>query len=544
MESVLTTPPHTGSRHSSLSPFNALGILSSPCFSQTPYSFHPPKSVAVKLWNTYVDNVESCAGLKLLHLPTNEVKVYSTIDDPTKASSENLALCLAIYFASTASLDDEEAQKILGLDKSAHLLRFKIGLEQTFAQGDFLDRPTLTGLHALAIYLVCSNLRNSSFERNLSHLQSALRVHNRGKGIWILNGLAIRIAESLGLHRDGERLDLSPFQSEIRRRLWWHLISRDGRAGEDYGLESSKGLSLMSDVSLPLNVDDADLYIGMDRLPVAKLGWTSMTFSLINIDLVRSMQKLAAIAANSSRLCSPSEDVRAQIINKTRTQIEERLEHCNSVIPQHRLTLSCSRFLLRKLDFVTRQQWLLLQHPKQREKLTTEENLIEALEILAPSLASEDDLLKQFAWAKKAYPQYHVTMYILLHLYVKPEGPNVDRAWEVIDSIFCRERWDELNSGFGSKSAVLATLRAKAISVREKVQKQNLGKNPRTGNSVLGLETGGDPCGSGTVPASLPEDMNIGEFSFDIGSDEWLNWETLAQGFQPNGQEFPDVSWQ
>lgn len=127
----------------------------------------------------------------------------------------------------------------------------------------------------------------------------------------------------MGLHRDGERLGLSPFQSEIRRRLWWHLLSRDGRAGEDYGLENTKGLLLMSDVSLPLNVDDADLYPGMEELPTAKTGLTPMTFSRVNIDLVKSMQKLAAIATSSSPSSSPSEDVRAQIINETRARIEE-----------------------------------------------------------------------------------------------------------------------------------------------------------------------------------------------------------------------------
>lgn len=141
-----------------VSPFNALGILSSPSISQTPSCFHPPKQVAVRLWNIYVTNVEGYSGLKLLHLPTDELKVYSTIDKPTESSFENFALCLAIYFASAVSLGDEEAQAILGQAKCAHLLSFKTGLEQAFAQGDFLDRPTLTGLQAMAIYLVCSIL--------------------------------------------------------------------------------------------------------------------------------------------------------------------------------------------------------------------------------------------------------------------------------------------------------------------------------------------------------------------------------------------------
>lgn len=110
----------------------------------------------MKLWTDYVQNVEGCSVLKILHLPTDEVRVYSTIDDPAAASLENLALCLAIYFASAVTLDDDEATRAtLGQDKRTYLLCFKVGLEQAFAQGDFLDRPTLTGLNALAIYLVC-----------------------------------------------------------------------------------------------------------------------------------------------------------------------------------------------------------------------------------------------------------------------------------------------------------------------------------------------------------------------------------------------------
>ena len=113
--------------------------------------------MAVRLWTTYVNNVESCAGLKFLHLPTHEVQVYATINDPSKATHEDLALCFAIYFDATISLDEGEARVLFEIDKCAYLLGFKIGLEQAFAHGDFLNNPTLTGLHALAIYLVGRN---------------------------------------------------------------------------------------------------------------------------------------------------------------------------------------------------------------------------------------------------------------------------------------------------------------------------------------------------------------------------------------------------
>lgn len=132
---------------------NALGIFSSPLPSAVPSHYHPSKSMAAKLWTKYVD-MEGCLCLKLLHLPTDEVKIYSIIDSPDMAPLDDLSFSFAIYFAATSALEDDEAQAMLGSDRHALLLRFKVGLEQSFAHGNFLNHPTVTGLHALSIYLV------------------------------------------------------------------------------------------------------------------------------------------------------------------------------------------------------------------------------------------------------------------------------------------------------------------------------------------------------------------------------------------------------
>ena len=84
--------------------------------------------------------------------------MYSTIDEPITVSLDSLALCFAIYFAAAVSLDIPEAQETLSEGNYMILLWLKASLEQAFAHGDFLDRPTVTGLHVLTIYLVCSIL--------------------------------------------------------------------------------------------------------------------------------------------------------------------------------------------------------------------------------------------------------------------------------------------------------------------------------------------------------------------------------------------------
>ncbi|RMJ15488.1 hypothetical protein CDV36_004842 [Fusarium kuroshium] len=506
LESALTepTPLRLGT---SPSPFSAMGILSSPSLSQHPSIFHPDKPIAAELWNTYVSNVENCLGLRILHIPTDEVKVYSAIHNPTRAPFDDLAFCFAIYFASTISLEEPDAPSMLILDKPRQLQLFKFGLEQALAQGDFLDQPTLTGLRALAIYL------------------SALRVHNRGKGIWILNGLAIRIAQSLGLHRDGERLGLPPFESELRRRLWWHLITRDSRSGEDYGLENSTGMQPQSDVKLPLNIDDEDLSPDMKQLPLEKRGWTIMTFSLVYIDLAKAIQKFATAVSSPS----PSEETRRKIIEEARSKVMKRVDECGLVssgLPQYRLTVHCAHFLLRKLDFFTRQQWLALQHPGSREALATDDDLLEALDILEPRVFGDEPLLEQYGWARKAYPQYHVTMYILWHLCTRPNGPHVDRAWRAVEAVFTTELADEFADRVGSKPAVLAVLKSKAEALR-KQSAANLGNGS--------LEESQESQG---VPVGALDGLSFEDSTLDNGADEWLPWTSMMQGISEE-EAFP-----
>lgn len=362
--------------------------------------------------------------------------------------------------------------------------------------------------------------------------QASMRLHNRGKGIWILNGLAIRIAQSLGLHRDGKKLGLSPFQSEIRRRLWWHLLCRDSRAGEDYGLENTNSPLLLSDVELPANVNDTDLEPGMKDAPAARLGWTPMTFSLINIALGKTMQKLASLAASSTPSSPPSEDVRLHILEETRSYTEQWLVHCNPVIPQQRLTLHCTRFLLHKISFVTRLQWILLQQRAGiNQDFATEENLNEALELLGRESYSEDGLLKQFSWTKRAYPQYHVTTYVLLHLCVKPEGDQVEKAWDAIEGFFADEKSVGDNVGFGPKLSVLAVLREKAVAVRNRLQNRRPVMNVGDDRG-LGVDSGGGLVEGNHPPHGLEGDTAGPEFDFNTNMDEWPDWATLVQDFQ------------
>lgn len=504
-----------------------MGILSAPSLSHMPASFYPPKQAALRLWSIYLDYVENCGCLKIAHIPTMEVKIYSTIEDPAAAPLENLALSYAVFFVTIVSRGEDEVTVLLGGSRMAWLTQTKMGFEQALAHADFLDKPTMTCLHAMAIYL------------------SALLVNNRGKGNWILNGLALRIGQSLGIQCNGERLGLSPFESEMRRRLWWHFVNRDGRAGEDYGLQSTHDLTQSPDVRLPLNVEDNDLYPEMTELPPERKTFTAMTFTLNQIDIANASYRLAALAAEATPESPPSEEMRQQIIDEMKTRINERLRYCNMVVPRHRHALFISTYVMRKVDLITRQQWTSLRCPGARDSWATEEDLVEAIEILQYGLKiTTDELLKPFAWASRAYPQYHVLMYVLWHLCVRPQGASVDEAWKTVDTVYEKQTWDNTREGFGLKGAVLGALYAKARALRDKDREAaSVGLAPVEREGVqLAATTEGDF----NMPSSWP--FGLGSVQGDVyealGDDGFPDWGSLVRGLQMDAQHFSDTTWQ
>jgi len=127
-----------------------MGWLSAGIASVSTAIYHPHRRVAIRLWKVFVDSVDPY--VKVLHIPTAEATLYTVISDPTKASNENLALCFAIYYASVTATASDETLDITGEDKKQALIRYRMCLEQSLAEADFLENPTITLLQAMAIY--------------------------------------------------------------------------------------------------------------------------------------------------------------------------------------------------------------------------------------------------------------------------------------------------------------------------------------------------------------------------------------------------------
>lgn len=112
----------------------------------------PDAQLALRLWTTYINQVDPV--LKILHIPTTHSTIIATVLEPKSATPSQLALVFAICFAAVTSFDGRETADLAPDDSRVLLGRFKTGLNQALMQADFLNRPELLALQALAIFVV------------------------------------------------------------------------------------------------------------------------------------------------------------------------------------------------------------------------------------------------------------------------------------------------------------------------------------------------------------------------------------------------------
>ena len=110
------------------------------------------------------------------------------------------------------------------------------------ALGSFVSSPCSDETHATLFNAVKANLTIDSLETGSVTLVQAfamaanyLQKRNRPNSGYNYGGIALRLAISLGLHKEFRGWQTLPFKKEIRRRVWWSLCVLDVGATVTYG---------------------------------------------------------------------------------------------------------------------------------------------------------------------------------------------------------------------------------------------------------------------------------------------------------------------
>lgn len=461
--------------------------------------FHPPPEQISCYWSIFKTNVDPV--MKLLHVPNTENTISQAVLDLDHVNKPTEALLFSIYFAAVTSMPADDCMVIFGLEKQATLRKYRFAVEQAFARADFLSTQELVVLQAFVLFLTC------------------VRRQDDTRYVWTLSGLLIRLATSLGVHRDGAQFNLSPFETELRRRLWWQISTLDVRASEDHGCDPSIPESSF-DTKFPLNINDSDIDPYMKEAPVEHEGATEMTFDLIRYSVSTTVRRLSyappgpgPCRVKNSRL---SLEDKERIIEELHQYLENRyLRYCDTAnVPLHWVAATVARLIMAKM-------WLVIHHPFSRSDAgaglpqETRDRLFHtSIEVIEFSrlLETEKTTLK-WGWLFRTYVQWHALAFVLSQLCVRTTGTDVDRAWVVIDAVF--DEWGGILSGNqrGMLWKPLRKLMVKARSERAKALQQ-LARFPLDGSigPAIGLDT--QPELGTTGPAA-----DFGSFGINTSSD-------------------------
>jgi hypothetical protein len=123
---------------------------------------------------------------------------------------------------------------------------------------------------------------------------------------WFDMGIILRLAFRMGYHREPSTLPgaMTPFDSEMRRRVWLHIFQVDALLSFQLGLPSMIPAECC-DTHFPRNLYDADLHVGMSALPPSRPSseYTPILYAISKAGVMSIFKK---IVAHTISLAPPS----------------------------------------------------------------------------------------------------------------------------------------------------------------------------------------------------------------------------------------------
>ncbi|KAL4735590.1 fungal-specific transcription factor domain-containing protein [Aspergillus similis] len=396
--------------------------------------FHPDKAQRLILWKRFEENVAPV--VMIFHKPS--LRQLLTADSssnnsrgPDRASE---AVLFAVYFASVTSIDADRCAAELGQEHVSLLRHYRFATEQALARANFLHTQNVPVLQATTLFLTC------------------LRQPEDAPFFLAMTATVHRIAQGLGMHRDGTRFVLSPFETETRRRLWWSIYLLDSRVSEYHGI-GTQITEDSYDIGLPLNIDDEDISPESTTTPKERPGFTDMTFCLVRCEMTVRYRRLH-LQRNAQRDSSNKAGHEGTIqlsqhlyeLGQIHIHLQERyMQFCDTSIPLQWVTATVIRLALARSWLIAhvpetptgmtdaeQQQLVIPSSDTQIADQTREELFITAIEVVEfAHLLEADPRTAQWSWLFECYPQWHSVVYLLTELCVRPQMKTslANRAW-------------------------------------------------------------------------------------------------------------------
>ncbi|KAH8596409.1 fungal-specific transcription factor domain-containing protein [Bisporella sp. PMI_857] len=445
--------------------------------------FHPLPSQIPFLLNVYSENVH--LFFQVVHIPSiNKMIRESRGRNFTPA---NEALLLSIYYAAVTSMEEEEIITNFGCTKPDLTLKYRRGLEHALAKADFLNVPDIVLVQAFAIFLML------------------VRRHDSPRFVWMMTGLVIRMAKALGLHRDGSHFDyLTPYEVEIRRKVWWAVCMLDLRASEDQGTELTITRDSF-DTKLPLNINDTDIEPQKKEIPSERQSVTDMTFTLIWCETYNVMVRLMALAVGQG--ASTQED-RNQLLNElyevTHRRYLQYVTETDSI--EYWVAITVTRLVIAKMTLLIYLPVLFTSPSEVTSDEIRAKLLVSAIEVAEYNHElNSNKACSQWRWVFQTYTHWYSVVYLLLETSRRPWSFIIERAWVALHSSWLIPVQSKTDKNL-RMWIPLRKLMAKARNHRE-AELERLRDNPRAAAQLeIEVEHIPPPKSSGPFPTGKSND--------------------------------------
>lgn len=226
---------------------------------------------------------------KILHRPSLralllEEKPYLHYDLNHPAPA---ALKCAVFYAAACSISEVNWPTMMGSSRPAVLARYQSETEAALRRAEYITTNDLTVLQAFVLSLV--SIKSSSlncYSNPANHngpmpmTQLCARSHDQSRRSWTMLSMAVRIAQALCLHIPRPTFAVSPFEKEMRRRLWIAIGLLDVQASLD---RASEPMILTSWLQFhpPSNINDEDVSASFQGPVQQSEDFTDTTFALM-----------------------------------------------------------------------------------------------------------------------------------------------------------------------------------------------------------------------------------------------------------------------
>ncbi|PWY89164.1 fungal-specific transcription factor domain protein [Aspergillus heteromorphus CBS 117.55] len=376
-------------------------------------SFVPPRQIADKLLERYWVAVHPVG--RILHRPTFAQRyetLWELVDNGYEVPPSLGAIVCAVLFSAVVSMDVDDGRQVLGEydalrdELKAHL---QLGTEVALGKAQLLKSTKTETLQAFVAYLLAMCLDEVS------------RAHS------VLVGMAIRLAECMGLHRDPTEYDFSPAECQIRRLIWYQICYLDNRTSEIQGPRhfiQPGGFT----TKLPFELSSP---------PV----WNEMVFSMMRFECQEMHRKSLLLRdevdekkISLTKAIAQLEDFRVAMDNKYGPLLNgegssppQPFRRMAGQVMKLLVSLLLTCFLHRYMNSVT------YRTPDRLRQIVLSRGA-DALEA-AVELESADDL-RPWAWYSRSYHQYHTAFLLLFEVFAFPLRKEAGRIWRCLDFIF------------------------------------------------------------------------------------------------------------